>query len=66
MLKRTPFTREARVAPPFFRVSELNAKAKAWKTMKILSIGEGRNPVETKAMVPIKTAIIKVFVLIMC
>jgi hypothetical protein len=29
ILRRTPFMREASVAPPLFRVKELNAKAKA-------------------------------------
>lgn len=52
MLNRRPVIREANVAPPFFNISEANAKDRVCIPISILSIGDGRNPLETKAMVP--------------
>jgi len=43
---------EAIVAPPFGCISEASAKDRLCIPISILSIGEGRNPLEMNATVP--------------
>ena len=54
MLNRRPVIKEAYVAPPLVTINEANEKHRAWMPITILSIGEGKKPLETKANVPSK------------
>ena len=52
ILNKRPVISEAKVAPPLVTISEASANDRLCIPISILSIGDGRNPLETKAMVP--------------